>query len=213
MLTIANLQFGYGKTPVLNIPKLNLPDGQNLLIQGPSGSGKTSLLFLLAGFLKPTSGTIQLGQTNPATLTSTQKDAFRGQHIGFVFQQPHLMAPLTILQNLQVVQTMNGQKPDTPHSLALLKKLGLQHLAHRYPAQLSQGQQQRAGIARALVNQPQFILADEPTSALDDTACQAVTNLLLQTAAEQGAQVIVTSHDSRLRPHFKHTLTLQGKSA
>jgi putative ABC transport system ATP-binding protein len=208
MLTIHNLTFGYNARPILNIPEFTLKPNTNLLIQGNSGSGKTSLLFLLAGFLKPTSGTITLNETNLQKLSSSQQDTFRGGTLGFVFQQPHLMAPLSVLQNLLVASSMAGKRPDEPHALALLRSLDIEDLAHRKPHQLSQGQMQRVAIARALVNKPQFMLADEPTSALDDTATEQVITLLLHTAKASGAQVIVTSHDARLKPHFPQVLNL-----
>lgn len=212
MLSIQNLRFGYTGTPILQIPQLNVRKGDHLLVEGQSGSGKTSLLFLLAGFLKLTSGTIKIADTDLQSLSSSKQDAFRGHHIGFVFQQPHLMAPLTVLQNLLVANTMAGNRADAPKAHSLLKQLGMDDFAHRYPAQLSQGQMQRVAIARALMNTPQIVLADEPTSALDDTTTEQVINLLLQTAEASGAQVIVTTHDARVRKRFKSILNLNAKA-
>lgn len=208
MLTVSNLRFGYGPQPILNLPNLTLPQHQHLLVQGASGSGKTSLLFLLGGFLQPTSGHIRLDDTDIPALSPTQRDAFRGRHLGFIFQQPHLMAPLTVRQNLLIANTMAGKAANNARATQLLAKLGLEDLAHRKPHQLSHGQMQRVGIARALMNAPRLVLADEPTSALDDTAAEQVIQLLLATAASEGAQVIVTSHDARLRPHFTNILNL-----
>jgi putative ABC transport system ATP-binding protein len=214
MLAVHNLKFSYGtknkNVPVLNIDKLTAPG--HLLVQGASGSGKTTLLFTLAGLLVPQAGHIDLDGTDMTALAGAARDIFRGQHIGFVFQQPHLMPALTVLQNLLVAPFMAGEKLDRDHALDLLQRLGLGDLAHRYPAQLSQGQQQRVGLARALVHKPKLVLADEPTSALDDEAAEAAINLLLQTADDAGAQVVVTSHDSRIVPYFKQTLKLEARA-
>jgi putative ABC transport system ATP-binding protein len=209
MLAVRNLQFSYGDMPVLAINKLNAQG--HLLVQGASGSGKTTLLFVLAGLLEPQSGKVTLDDTDLAALRGSARDIYRGRNIGFVFQQPHLMSALTVLQNVLVAPFMAGEQPDSDHALHLLDKLGLADLAHRYPAQLSQGQQQRVGLARALVHKPKLVLADEPTSALDDDAAEAAITLLLESADEAGAQVVVTSHDSRITPYFKQVLKLEGQ--
>jgi len=166
------------------------------------------LLFLMAGFLQPTSGTIHIADNDLTRLSAAEKDAFRGHNLGFVFQQPHLMAPLTVLQNLLVANTMAGNKADEAKAVQLLKALGIVELADRKPQQLSQGQMQRVAIARALMNTPKVVLVDEPTSALDDIAAEQVINLLLKTVKAQGAQVVVTSHDARISQHFAIKLNL-----
>jgi putative ABC transport system ATP-binding protein len=211
MLHIENLRFGYTETPILNIPKLEVPDGRHLLIQGPSGSGKSSLLSLLAGLLNPKKGRIVLNGTDIHTLPTTARDAFRGKHIGFVFQQPHLIPALTVLQNVLMAPFMAGVKTDKAHAMKLLEKLGIAKLANRYPTELSHGQQQRVGVARALVHKPDLVLADEPTSALDDKAAETTINLLLNTAKEVKAQVVVATHDARIAKKFGQTLTLKGE--
>lgn len=211
MLELKNLRFGYDtKTPLLNLPKLKLEDGQNLLLRGPSGSGKTSLLFLMAGLLKPQEGGIALNGTVYTVLGDSEADAFRGRHISMVFQQPHLMAPLTVLQNLLLPALMGGQAVQPKTALELLKKLGLEAYAHQHPAKLSHGQQQRVGVARALINKPSLILADEPTSALDDEACMATITALLEGAKALGAHLVVASHDARIVSHFPNVLKLEA---
>ncbi|MBI1309297.1 MAG: ATP-binding cassette domain-containing protein [Proteobacteria bacterium] len=212
MLEISNLGFGYSaKAPLIDVRKLRLNNSQHLLVQGPSGSGKSSLLFLLAGLLQPQKGRIYLGETEMTALPAAARDAYRGRNIGFVFQQPHLMAPLTVLQNVLVAPFMAGLAVEQAHALALLEKLGLGKLAQRRPHELSLGQQQRVGVARALVHKPQLVLADEPTSALDDEAAEAVIGLLLETAESVGAQVVAASHDARIKKHFSQTLSLKGE--
>ncbi len=210
MISIETLRFGYGKTPVVEIDHLALPDHENLMLLGDSGSGKTSLLLLLAGLLRPDAGRISLNGTDMATLAPTARDRYRGAHIGFVFQQPHLMAPLTVLQNVLMAPAMGGMTPDVGHARHLLERLGVAELADRKPHQLSQGQMQRVGIARALAHRPTLVLADEPTSALDDRASKAAIELLLDMARETGSQVVVATHDARIKPHFRTILTLRS---
>lgn len=207
-LTLSGLHFGYGPKPLFTIKDFALKEKDSLLIRGASGSGKTSLLFILAGLLAPTSGNVVVQGQNLTSLTPRQRDAFRGQIMGFVFQQPHLMPALTVLQNLLVVPYLGGIKPDEPHAKELLERLHIAELTHRKPQELSQGQRQRVGIARALVHKPKLLLADEPTSALDDQACQAVMDLLMDTAKAQGTQVVAASHDARIAQHFTQTLKL-----
>jgi ABC-type lipoprotein export system ATPase subunit len=211
MLELTNLTFGYeAAKPILSIASFKLPQGQNLLVRGPSGSGKTSLLFLLAGILTPTSGKVVVAGTDVASLFPAARDAWRGQTVGMVFQQPHLMAPLTVRQNLLVAPLMANQPAANDQADLLLSQLGLSDLADRKPDQLSQGQQQRVGIARALMNSPKVILADEPTSALDDDACVDTLAALLKGAKAVDAQLVVVSHDARIFKSFEKTLTLKG---
>jgi ABC-type lipoprotein export system ATPase subunit len=211
MLTMDNVRFGYTAKPVVNVKTLTLPDGENLLVQGASGSGKTSLLFLLAGLLNPQQGRISLDGADLTTMDESRRDVFRGKRIGIVFQQPHLMPALTVLQNVLVAPFMADVEVNKAFAISLLDRLGLAKLADRYPSELSHGQQQRVGVARALVTKPSLVLADEPTSALDDVACEATINLLLSSAESIAAQVVVASHDARIIPHFTRTLKLGGK--
>lgn len=210
MMTIDDLRFGYGQRRILEINHFALPDGEALLVEGPSGSGKTSLLFLLAGLLAPQKGRIILNGTDMAALNGRARDRFRGRHIGFVFQQPHLMAPLSVLDNVLVAPFCGGVKADRAWAVHLLESLGLGAFLHRKPHALSQGQMQRVGVARALVHRPAVILADEPTSALDDAACAATLGLLQAHAKEAGAQLVVASHDGRIKGQFKTTLAVGG---
>ena len=174
--------------------------GSTCAIVGPSGSGKTTLLGLCAGLDQPTAGEVWLDGQDLGALSSAARDRFRGRHIGIVLQQFHLLPTLTAMQNLLVAQTIAGLPADRAAAHSMLKALGVD--------ELSIGQQQRVAIARALVNRPKLLLADEPTSNLDDEACAAVADLLLGVAREQGASLLIATHDSRLKSRISRQLTL-----
>lgn len=210
MIRVSNLRFGYAGAPTLDVPELALADREHLLVRGNSGTGKSSLLMLLAGLLLPQAGQIHVNGTDMTALRPAARDSYRGREMGFVFQQPHLMAPLSVLENVLAPAYMAGLKPDRVQALALLERLGLGKYTSRKPAELSVGQMQRVGVARALAHRPKVILADEPTSALDDSASEATIGLLLEEAAAYGAQLVVASHDARIMPHFQRVLTVGG---
>jgi putative ABC transport system ATP-binding protein len=209
MLKTESLQFSYGPGRQFDFPDLACESAETLLITGQSGCGKTTLLHLLAGILRPTSGVIQLGPTVLSSLKSAASDRFRGQNIGLVYQRPHFLAALSVLDNL-LLPPYFGHKPSSKKAVtALAERLGIGHTLHQLPARLSVGEQQRASIARALVNHPQLILADEPTSALDDTNCDTVIQLLTEQAREQAAALVIVTHDSRLKDIIPKQIALK----
>ncbi|MEM6297134.1 MAG: ATP-binding cassette domain-containing protein [Bacteroidota bacterium] len=171
-----------------------------------SRSGKTTLLHLLAGLRKIQTGTITFGGTPLHTLNEAQRDRFRGNHIGLVFQQSHFVSSLSILENLLLAQKLAHKGQDTKRALTLLESLGLGEKAKKKPRKLSQGEQQRAAIARALVNDPQLILADEPTASLDDQNCRQVSQLLREQAERTQAMLLIVTHDTRLKAAFSNQI-------
>ena len=210
MLTITNLEAGYDGKAVITLPQLLLRPGEHCLILGQSGSGKTTLLYAIAGLLKPLNGCITVGDTNITSLRGAALDAFRGKHIGIIYQALHMVGAVSVLDNILLAQYAAGVPQDTTKAAALLQQLGLSAHADKKPEALSQGQQQRVAIARAAINSPQLILGDEPTSALDDAACDAVMQLLLETANASGASLVIATHDARIKKHFSKTITLGG---
>lgn len=208
MVQTQSLQFAYNNHSAFSFPDIRLEDGQNLLILGESGIGKTTLLHLLAGLLPAQSGFIKLAGTDITQLSTRQRDRFRGQHIGLVFQQPHFVSALTLVENLRLIQYVAHRSRDAERIGAILAKLGLSDKLHRRPIHLSQGEQQRAAIAMAVVNQPSLILADEPTASLDDKNCQQVVELLREQAVATGAHLVIITHDQRLKNQFERTLEL-----
>jgi len=208
MIATRNIQFAYNPATTFRFPDLNCAAGETLLMTGASGTGKTTLLHLLAGLLPPTAGTISVRDTDLARFSGRRLDRFRGQHIGVVFQQAHFVAALSVLDNLVLASWLAQGKKDPARAKMLLAQLGLADQAHKKPAQLSIGQQQRASIARAVVNHPQLLLADEPTSSLDDANALLVANLLQSQARQAGAALIIVTHDQRLKQLFTQTLDL-----
>jgi len=208
MLKTRSLFFAYNKQTDFRFPDIDLQSGEHLLVLGESGIGKTTLLHLIAGLLRPASGSVALSGTELHKLSAAKLDRFRGKHIGLIFQRPHFVNALSLQENLALVKYLAGQKQDKKQIQEVLGSLGIEHKRAERPHRLSQGEQQRAAIALAVVNNPKLILADEPTSSLDDTNCLKVAELLKKQAAGTGAQLVIITHDQRLKDHFQKTLKL-----
>jgi ABC-type lipoprotein export system ATPase subunit len=208
MLATKQLQFSYTRNQVMNFPDFNLQKGEHWLLLGQSGSGKTTLLHLLGGLLSPTGGSIQIGNTELGQLRASALDQFRGKNIGIVFQKSHFVRALSIGENLALAQQLAGLKPNRERIVELLERLNIGDKLRLKPDRLSIGEQQRAAIARALVNQAPIILADEPTSALDDHNATEVINLLEEQASALGSTLLVVTHDKRLKDRFPNQIAL-----
>ena len=169
--------------------------GSSAAITGPSGGGKSTLLGVIGGLSRPTSGTVRIGDAEISELSERGRCDFRRSHIGFVYQADNLLPFLTLLENVALQLSLEGEPSATGKSLAVLAELGLAGLAHRLPDHLSGGQRQRAAVARAIVHRPKIILADEPTGALDTANATGVIDLLLATQREIGATLIMVTHD------------------
>ena len=207
MIKTESLKFSYDGKKYFDFPDINLDSGENLLIIGNSGIGKTTLLHLLAGILKPGSGSISISGLDISKFSDTELDKFRGDNIGIVFQKPHFISSLTINENLKLAQYLSPSKI-SGDAKKILESLNIKDKYQQKPNQLSEGEKQRASIALALINYPSLILADEPTSSLDDFNCNNVIKLLKKQAKDHKAQLIVITHDARLKKHFKNNLNL-----
>ncbi|MBI09460.1 MAG: methionine ABC transporter ATP-binding protein [Rhodospirillaceae bacterium] len=220
-INLDNVCFSWkpGTAPVLDIPHLAVPAGERLLIQGPSGSGKTTLLSLLGGIITPQTGTVDVLGTTLTQLNAAQRDSFRADHIGFVFQMFNLVPYLSLADNVTLPCQFSAVRRATALANAadltaaathLLSQLELDicELAGRPITELSVGQQQRVAAARALIGAPPLIIADEPTSALDADARQLFLELLFREVEGAGATLIFVSHDLDLRSCFDRTLPL-----
>ncbi len=201
-----------GNTPTLSFPDLTIAKGDRILLRGSSGAGKSTLLSILSGLLLPTEGKILFDGSNIFEMPMTERDAWRARTIGFVFQSFHLLPSLTVLQNIMLAADLAKTKPAVKEVQNLLQKLGLSEKSQSRPQDLSQGQQQRAAIARAIVNKPALLIADEPTSALDDEHAIAVLSLLETQAQETGAALLIASHDFRIMENFKKIIHLDSKA-
>ena len=207
MIKTKDLEFNYDNQVFFKFPNINLKSNEDLLIIGSSGIGKTTLLHLLAGLINSNSGSIELFGKELNQLSSHQLDRFRKNNIGIVFQRPHFVNSLTVKENLQLAQYI-GNKKNNNRIDSILKNLNILDKSNKKTNLLSQGEKQRASIALAIVNSPKLILADEPTSSLDDSNCSNVIKLLKKQATEYGAQLIVITHDSRLKKHFNKSIEL-----
>lgn len=208
MLSTNQLQFEYPDGKSFAFPDFQCSKGETLLITGKSGSGKTTLLHLLAGILRPSKGSVWIDGLEMAKIHGSTLDRFRSQRIGLVYQKPHFVASLTVLDNL-LLPPFFGQKRSAPeHLQALAEQLGIEHTLSKKPAQLSLGEQQRVGIARALVNTPPILLADEPTSALDDENGGRVFELLQEQALKNGASLLIVTHDNRLKSRVQRQIQI-----
>lgn len=190
---------------VLDIPLWELAAGQQVLLRGVSGSGKTTLFNIISGLLIPTDGVVWFGEQSLYQLDSAQRDRFRAQTIGYIFQTHHLLAPLTAIENIVMPMAFARKYPRSEwkkRAQHLLERVGLADYGRYRPAQMSTGQRLRVAVARALANDPPMLLADEPTAALDPDAVGAVMDLVQETAHEDNAILIVASHDPALNDRF-----------
>lgn len=208
MLRTQGLNFVYPLGERLTFPDLRCNDGEHCLILGQSGSGKTTLLHLIAGLRTAQSGSIVLNDTKMSELSAGQLDRFRGRNIGIVFQQSHFVRSLTLEENLGLAQRLAGLPVNYSRISSILAQLNLAHKLRAKPDALSIGEQQRAAIARAVLNQPALILADEPTSALDDANTEQVIQLLQEQAASVNATLLIVTHDNRLKTRFEQQIQL-----
>jgi ABC-type lipoprotein export system ATPase subunit len=208
MLKTTSITFSYEPTHEFQFPDIHLNEGEDLLILGESGIGKTTLIQLLAGLLTPKAGSIELNGKNYQGFKAKELDYFRGQEIGMIFQKPHFVRSLSILDNLLLSLYLAQQKEDKDKAIQLLSAIGLGDKIHAKAEQLSQGEQQRASIAMAVIKNPGLILADEPTASLDDHNCQKIVSLLKEQAKASKAKLIIITHDQRLKSQFTKSITL-----
>lgn len=215
MIFLEQLHFSYRSgVPVLDIPQFSVPAGERLFIFGPSGSGKTTLLGLLAGVLKADSGTVSVLGENLTAMGSHARDAFRGLHLGYIFQLFNLIPYLTVQENILLPLGLSrarrarvGAHP-AQEGKRLAEELGIGALLHEPVTALSVGQQQRVAAARALIGRPQLVIADEPTSALDSDRRTQFIDLLFQCCREAGSTLVFVSHDHSLEPRFDRAVDL-----
>ncbi len=212
MIRIEGLRFGYDHENVLDIEQLEVAQGEHFLFLGNSGSGKTTLLHLVAGLLRPQQGKITVANQDITQMSAAALDTFRGQHIGLVFQKPHLITALSVHQNLRLAQYMADLPNDEARIREILNDLGLEGKKKARVATLSQGEAQRITIARALLNKPKVIMADEPTSSLDDDNCDRVITLLQQQARKYHATLIISTHDQRIKDRIPERWTLDKRT-
>ena len=208
MISCQNLTFSYGPQKQFAFPDLQCNNREALLILGQSGKGKTTLLHLLSLLLRPSAGQILINNQDITPLSVAEAAAVRAQQIGLIYQRAHFVSSLNVMDNLLLSNYLANKTENKQRALELAEQLGFAEHLSKKVNQLSQGEQQRVGIARALMNQPNVILADEPTSSLDDANCQNVVDLLKTQSEQIGASLVIVTHDQRLKDVFRNQIVL-----
>ncbi len=208
MITTKGVEFQYGNEIALVFEDINLQKSDSLLILGKSGVGKTTFLHLIGLLLMPTKGVITINSIKTNTLLNNDLVKFRAQNIGVIYQKPHFVNSLSVEENLALATYLAGKSQQKDQLQSLAQSLDINHLLNKNIKNLSLGEQQRVGIARALMNSPSLILADEPSSSLDDENCQKMVDLLRREAAKIEANLIIVTHDQRLKMEFENQITL-----
>lgn len=206
LLKITGLKKSY-KSPdgqtnqVINIDSFELDNETEVALIGRSGTGKSTFLNIICGILKPDAGEVVIKETTITSLNEAKKDRFRAQHIGYIFQTFNLLQNFTALENVLIGMRFAG-KVDKSKAIDILKKVGLSDRINYKPTQLSTGQQQRVAVARALVNEPELVIADEPTGNLDPEHAASAMTLIRDLCKENKAGLLVVSHDKELTSSF-----------
>jgi lipoprotein-releasing system ATP-binding protein len=196
---------------VLKGVDLAIAQGERIAIMGVSGSGKSTLMHLLGGLDKPTSGEIMLDGVNINNINQTKLAQLRNKSLGFIYQSHHLLGEFTVLENAAMPLLIAGLtvKDAKSRAKALLQRVGLGHRIEHKPGELSGGERQRAAIARALINQPNVVLADEPTGNLDSKTADAVYQLMLELNQELNISFLVVTHDHDLANRIGKVLHME----
>ena len=208
-LEISALRFGYGRGFELRVDRLTVAAGEHVLMRGPSGCGKSTLLHLIAGLEQPASGSVSVSGIDITTLSAADRDAFRGRHVGMVFQTFNLLQGFSAIENVLVGLEFSsvpasGRAHQARQALA---SLGITECDARVE-EMSVGQQQRVAIARAVAGGPSLVLADEPTASLDPESSRTAISMIRDAARRVGASLLCTSHDPSLAPHFDRVLDM-----
>ena len=213
LITLNNIQLQYQNgsvvTEVIKGITLAVKKQETLAIIGKSGSGKTSLIMLLAGLEKPTSGSIVFGNQTISNFNEEELSDFRQKNIGIIFQSFYLIPNYTALENVALTLEINLQKNATELAKDMLINLGLEHRLQHYPSQLSGGEQQRVAIARAVINKPSIILADEPTGNLDDENSVLISDTLFDVVKSFGSSLCLVTHDKELAQRCDRQIIIQ----
>lgn len=211
ILTAKNLtkQYPGEERPALNQANLSIEEGEFLAIVGSSGSGKSTLLHLLGGVDRPTSGSVQLYDTDIYDLNETQLAIFRRRQVGLIYQFYNLLPNLTVRENITLPAELDGKNVPDEQLAELFNTLGLRGKEDALPAALSGGQQQRVAIGRALINKPAIVLADEPTGNLDQRNSQEIMELLHYANVKEGQTVVVITHDPLIAQQASRIITIE----
>lgn len=211
---LENLQLTLGvdasRVHVLKGIDLEIQKGTSTGIVGPSGSGKSTLLMVIAGLERIDDGRIVINGTDITRLSEDELAAFRGKHVGIVFQSFHLIPNMTAIENVAVPLELSGDPAAMQKAKAELEAVGLGHRLNHYPGQLSGGEQQRVALARALAPEPTVLIADEPTGNLDGETGVQVANLLFERQRDKGLTLVLVTHDVGLAKQCDRTIPVRS---
>ena len=207
MLLLQDVRKSYsepnGETlPILDIRRLEVAAGEQVVLRGRSGCGKTTLLNCISGLTAVDEGSIEIGGKDIVRLSEVARDRFRARFIGFVFQTFNLLPAFTALENVMLGMTFTGQSRDSARAEQLLADVGLSHRLTHKPEALSVGEQQRVAVARALANQPKLLLADEPTANVDPAHQQQVIDLLRAACEKENVAMLLVTHSPEVSEQF-----------
>jgi putative ABC transport system ATP-binding protein len=210
MLSTVGVSKKFDKGESLFFPDIALENGEHGVLLGQSGTGKTTLLHAIGGLISCESGSIVLNGENLFKMNQTKMDVFRGRHIGLIFQKNYLISALNVYDNIALAQRLAGEKEDAALIKNILEELNIGDKWKSNINTLSHGQAQRVAIARAMINKPQLILADEPTASLDDQHATTVIDMLKSQAKKNNANLIIATHDQRVKEMFSHQIILRS---
>ena len=197
------------RLPILDVPRLGVAAGEQVVIRGRSGCGKTTLLNSIAGLTSVDSGAIRVDGVELTRLHEASRDRFRAQKIGYVFQTFNLLAGFTALENVLLGMTFTGRSSDRARASDLLERVGLSHRERHKPAMMSVGEQQRVAVARAIANKPVLLLADEPTANIDPAHQQQVIDLLRGVCQEEDVAMLLVTHSPEVSQQFDRVEQLE----
>jgi len=220
LVEMKGLAFSYSSGPeIISVPQFKLESGERLFLHGPSGSGKTTFLGIIAGVLSPSRGEISILGKYLGKMSGPQRDRFRADHLGIIFQQFNLVPYLSVLENVMLAAEVSiikasrlQEKSLKAEALRLLRSLEMESVADKSVLNLSVGQQQRVAVARAMIGSPELIIADEPTSALDSDLRAEFLKLLFEQVLAAKSGLIFVSHDRGLANEFDRSLSLSEVS-
>ena len=218
MIQLRDLNFEYGDGGfTLRVPELSVERGEQIAIVGPSGSGKTTLLHLMSGIVLPQRGSVEIGGADWLALTDAERRALRIQQIGLVFQEFELLEYLRVFDNIllpyRIHRALRLDPASKTRAADLAEQMGVGSQLERYPTRLSQGEKQRVAVCRALVTEPDLILADEPTGNLDPANKQRVLERLIECAERRNATLVLVTHDHDLLDRFDRVIDVKSFSS
>lgn len=215
MLELKNIKKSFpqpdgSRLRILDIPHYQVAAGEQVVLIGESGCGKTTLLHIIAGISKPTKGMVMVDGWDIALLTEAERDRFRAERIGYVFQTFNLLPGFTALENVLLSMKFTSRTPDKARALQLLERVGLKDRVTHRPPMLSVGEQQRVAVARALANRPKLILADEPTANVDPGHQQQIIDMIRETCQEEQVSLILVTHAPEVAKQFERVDRLES---